>query len=76
MELNLDSSLKELSPKECSQINGGEPGDLLYYVGYVLSFYITMEINIIKTGIEGAKIALHAAENAWKECPVSVAEWN
>lgn len=68
--------ITDLSPTEAMKINGGETGDLLYYIAYGISFYISMELKILKTGIDMAATTIKAAETAWKEAPVSVAEWN
>jgi hypothetical protein len=76
METNIDFKTKDLSYEETKQISGGELGDLLYYISWTIGFYITTELNILKTGYDMAKSVVKAMDYAWKECPVSVEEWN
>jgi hypothetical protein len=71
--------LQVLSNAESIDINGGDSGDALYAVCWIISMYIRLEIDLVKANFKIAEDCIDALDTAWREsttCPVSVAEWN
>lgn len=76
METNKFLKTKELTYEECKSINGGDPGNLLYLIGYVISWWINLQIDFLKAGVETLVDFCEGAADGWEECPVHVWEWN
>ena len=73
---------QELSYNECIAINGGsyEPGDFLKYLAFGIGWLLTTikeaVFGTVSIAVEAYADITKGLQEGWKECPVSVQEWN